>query len=235
MAEHQDRGKVFIIGAQDTSVPAGLLNEREAKEQAKLKEAKAKADERFLQKKQMLKERYELFLQDRTSIEQVESHGNEWIGPGLIIHLFAPDFSGDSTVLVDDAFFRKVTPYAKVLSVSPYNELNPAASRIKVGDILHMGDGLVNAQINANWLEWNQMQTQSGGKIKTPAPTQYIRRYYAYITDGKMYHLDKSNYVLNQELIILGDSFLKMYSGEFVFELSEFECPNKKVTKNPWS
>lgn len=214
----------------ETEIP-GPLN---ATKKPKNKELTDSQKQRFFEeKKAIMLQKWDEFLADNSVEEKIKEHGNEWISDGFIVHIFAPDFKEDSDFMLQDDFYRKVTPYGKVISVSPWNE-QPNAKRLQVGDIVHMGDGFSNVQINRDWLEYTQAMTQSGGRIKMEEPPKYIKKYYGMVVEGKLYHPDKSKFMLTNELLILGSKFLNTYKGEFVFELSEFECPKRKVTKNPW-
>lgn len=234
MAEHHDKG-FFPQGG--SPVPPGTIlltpDQAFAAEVARDKKAKEKAKDSYAEQVKLLAQKYEEFLADTSIAEQIEKHGIEWVGGGFIVHLFVPDFAAESKLILEAGMGQKATPYAKVISVSPYNTLE-GSKRINVGDILHLGDYLANTVTNPGWVQYmGQGQSTNQKQVGKP-PIQYIRAVYKFITDGKLYYPDKSKFILDSDMSLLMDKDLAKFPGPFVFELDEYSVGTKKVTRNPF-
>lgn len=234
MSQHVDKG-VFFQGGNE--VPKGTIlltpDAAFAAEVARDKKIKEKSKDTYVEQVKLLAQKYEDFLADNSITEQVEKHGIEWVGGGFIVHLFVADFAAESKLILEASINQKATPYAKVISASPHNTLEPS-KRINVGDILHLGDYLANTVTNPGWVQYmGQGQSTNQKQVGKP-PIQYIRAVYKFITDGKLYYPDKSKFILDSDMSLLMDKDLAKFPGPFVFELDEYSVGSKKVTKNPF-
>lgn len=232
--EHQDKNKVY---SPITPVPPGTIlltpDQAFAAEMNRDKKAKIKAVESYGEQVQVLSQKFEDFKKDTTISEQVDKHGIEWFGAGFIVHLFVADFSAESKLILDAGLQQKFTPYAKIISASPYNTTD-TAKRVKEGDIIHLGDFLATAATNPAWIQFNGQGASTNQKQVGKPPLQYIRAVYTLITGGKLYYPDKAKFLLSNEFVLLADTDLSKFPGPFVFELDEYSIGTKKINKNPY-
>lgn len=231
---HEDKGRVFM---PTSPVPQGTIlltpEQAFAAEVSRDKKAKKSAEDGYVELQKMFSDKYEEFLKDTSISEKVDKHGIEWVGGGFIVHLFVADFSSESKLILDAGLYQKFTPYAKIISMSPYNTTD-AAKRLEVGDVIHLGDYIATAVTNPAWNQYmGQGQSTNQKQVGKP-PLQYIRAVYSFITGGKLYYPDKSKFLLSNDLVLLADTDLSKFPGPFVFELDEFSVGTKKVKNNPF-
>lgn len=175
--------------------------------------------------------KWEEWLKDETHLKAVESLGIEWLGPGFIIEIFAPDFSDMKSKLVSsDGFYFRVSPYARVLSASPENE--GPRGKLKPGDIIYLGDAAANVKKNPEWERW-AMAGKSSGKLENKEPIQWIRSVHSWVQQGRLFFTDKAAYLGNNDLVQMDEQRMKIFQGPYVFEVEPNAVRPIRIT-NPW-
>lgn len=228
--EHEDKLRYFQPSPKADVPPAIITGKtRQEDEAEKLALMERKQAEAFEGNKKLLNEKYAAFLADTSSAEKLEKHGIEWGAPGFIVEVFVAEYP--SKVLVGDDISRKFTPYAKILSASPFNE--GPKKNWKAGDITHIGDSYMSVQVNPIWEAWHEGQ-KSNARLMGKEPTQYIRKIYGWIIGGKLYAMDKAKYILTKELTILSEANIKTFQGPWTFLIDDYDIGTLKVSGNPW-
>jgi hypothetical protein len=152
-----------------------------------------------------LKRKFEEFKNDNTNLDKVQNQNLDWFIPGFVIELFCPDFSDLSLLASSDSFYKRATGIAKVLSVSSQNSrltnydgsAISAYDNVKPGDIVSVGDDLLNLSTNPAWQHW--YDSNGRGVMKGQEPLRYIRKYHRWIEAGMLYLLDRGEEVVNKE------------------------------------
>ncbi len=234
--EHTDKFKTFYNTKLDIPPDLTPLTERAEKEKKQLEEMDKRQEEAYQLKIVELKAQYEAWLKDDTVTKQVEAHGLDWGEPGFIIEIFTADFSTQTKLLIDDDLFRKFTPFAKIISASPYNNAPEYHGKKdwKVGDIIHMGDDMASVQVNPNWSAWVEGQKASA-KLMGREPMKYIKKVYTYVFGGKLYNPNKSRQVLSNKHAIISEDSVRTFQGPWVFLVSPYELGNLRIAGNPWA
>lgn len=155
--------------------------------------------------KEALLKKFEEFKNDNTYVDKVRKHNLEWFVPGFIVELFIADFTQLSLLTSTDSFYKRCTGVAKVLSVSSENErltnyagsTSEAYKKVKVGDIIYLGDDLLNLQLNPAWQHW--YDSNGRGVMKGVEPLKYIRKFHRWIEQGMLYLVDRGQEVVDKE------------------------------------
>ena len=216
-------------GIPEPQKPANVLQEKEAE---KLRLIEEKKKENYAAFKQTIEKQYADFLADDSSLKQVQAHGVSFGGPGFIIELFVADFSKNSSLLIMDDIHKKVTPYAKILAVSEYNQ-GPKADW-KVGDVVNIGDGYMNVQLNPMYAAWMDAKA-ANQRASTKPPPQYIKKIYSWILNGHVYAVDKAKYLMDSNSVVITEDTIRSFPGPYVFLVDDYNIGNLKITGNPWA
>lgn len=235
MAEHQDKGKIFIPGDlitdQDRQAIRDMTAQTQEKDITQLKEAEVRRLEKFNADRQELLRQYDEFVKDTTNLDKVQEMGLEWFNPGHIIEMFVADFSNVAKLVVAKAISQKATPYGKVLSSSPLNE---PSQRFAPGTIIHISDSLAHVRENPEWTEWFAA-SRTNQRFVTQEPLRYVKKIYAWVIEGKLFYPDKARLVLDPEYAVVSTKALENFPGPYIFELDTFEVGRKVVKGNPWA
>lgn len=237
--EHIDKGKIWVGNSRSKDdIPPDLspITERAQKEKEQLAVMEKRQEEVYAAKRLEMQVQYETWLKDDTTLKQIEAHGIDWGEPGFIIEIFTADFSTQTKLLIDDDLYRKFTPFARILSASPYNNSPEFHGKKdwKVGDIIHLGDDMASVQVNPNWSTWVEGQKASA-KLMGREPMKYIKKIYSLVFGGKLYNPDKSRQVLSNKHAIISEDSVRTYQGPWIFILDPYNVGSIKITGNPWA
>ena len=177
-------------------------------------------------------QKYNEWLADTKHLDAVKALEIEWLGPGFIIEVFAPDFTEKSSLQGIAGLYLRISPYARILSCSPYNE-GPRLDALKAGDVVYIGDVASNIKENIEWKRWAEAKEKTGTqKFETPEPIQWIRSVHAWVQQGKLFFPDKATYMADSDLVQMDQKRMNKYLGPFIFEV-EAGVVMKKI-KKPW-
>lgn len=181
-----------------------------------------------------LEEKYQEFLNSNEIAKRIEEQGLELHGYEYLIHVFVPDFADKSNIsfgLKD--MYKRYTGIGKVVARKPKDTVSPQANYpdYNVGDLVFLGDDLMNRTINPKWEQWYN-SAGNNQILRGEEPIQYLYKIHAWILQGKLYMLNRGTCILESDGLDVNAGNLGSIKEPMVFRLDVGHIVGR--IKNPW-
>ena len=169
--------------------------------------------------KEILQQKYQAFLEDKTQLERLNKQGFKLGQPGFMVELFVFDISKEVDFEMDDYYVR-YTGIAKILQASPANkEIGGGVEKFKAGDIVSVGDTMGVMTLNQEWELWFDAQRSPNNEPAENEPIKYLRRVHQWISHGKLWYMDRAEYLVKGQNLTWDEKAINNFRGPYVFQV----------------